>query len=156
MVLALPVWQGLLAVAVASLPFVEKDGQRAQQRQIPRGHGMTNLAMVFALGVVPPIVLADFDAPIIPHQRQHLVRTGLLGGQTEHAIAGLARGLDDLPSAQKIHLLVEPKDLRRSGQAEGRPIHGLTSELAKFHPAMAFIAGLSLRGENRPPGAVGL
>jgi hypothetical protein len=72
------------------LAFIEKDGQRTQQRQIACRHGMTDLAMVFALGVVPPVLLADFDAPIIPHLRQHRVRAGLLGRQTEHAITGFA------------------------------------------------------------------
>ena len=63
MVLALPVRQRALAGALAALTLVEEDRQRSHQRQIPCGGGLTDLAMVFALRVISPVMLLGLDPP---------------------------------------------------------------------------------------------
>ena len=156
MVFALPVGQRALGVARPALPLVEEDGQRAHPGEIARGGGVADLAMVFARRVVAPVMLPGLNAPIVAHRRQHRVRAGFFRGQTEHALAGLAGGLDDVPAPQVIHRLVEAKDLRRPGQTERGPLHGPGPELAVFDPPVAFIGGVRLRGEVRPRGVVGL
>jgi len=143
-------------VATPALKLVEEDGQRSHQGQIARGGGLADLAMVFALRVVPPVMLPGFDAPLVAPQRQHRVRGGWFRGQTEHAITGLAGGLAPLPPPPIVPRLVEAEDLHRPRQAERRPLHRLTPELAVFDPTVAFIGGVRLRGEKRPPGVVGL
>jgi len=156
MVLALPIGQGSFAIAAASLSFVEEDRQRSHQREIPCGGGVAHLAVVFPLSVIAAVVLFGFDAPVASYQPQQSVRVGFLGVEASDPTASLAGGLDHLAAPQVVHLLVEAEDLRRSGQTEGGPIDRLAPELALFDPPMAFIGRLSLRGEDRPPGAVWL
>ena len=108
---------------------------------------MTDVTMVFPRGVVPPVMRPGFDAPIVAHQGQHCPWAGFLRRQTEHAITGLAGGLDHHAWPQAIHLLVKAENLRGAGQPEQRSGHGLTAELARFHPPVAFSGRLRLRGE---------
>src|SRR5512139_3686400 len=69
-VLVLPVRQGALALAVPALTLIKEDGEGSHQGQIARGGGMTHLAMIFTLGVVPPVMLLGFDTPVATHPRQ--------------------------------------------------------------------------------------
>jgi hypothetical protein len=66
------------------------------------------------------------------------------------------RGLEDLPPAQVVGLLVDTEDLSGSRQAQRGSVDGLTPELALGDPPMVFIGRLRLRGENRPLAVVGL
>jgi hypothetical protein len=61
---ALPVWQGLLGPAAGALMFEEEDRDRAQEAEIARGGAVADLAVVFALGVIAPVMLLGFDRPI--------------------------------------------------------------------------------------------
>lgn len=154
MVLALPIRQGGLPVATASLPLIEEDGQRAHEREIAGGGAIAHLAMVLALSVIPPVMLFDFDPPVTSHQREQSLRIGLRRVDAAGPIAGVVGGLDHIPPPQMFHPLVDAEDLRRSCQTQGGPVYLLAPKLARFDPSMAFIARLGLRGENRPRGAL--
>ena len=156
MVVALPVGERAFAPGAPPLALIEKDRQRSHQGEIPCRGGMADLAMVFALGVIAPVMLFGFDAPVATHQAEQGVGIGFVEVETADAVTGFPGGLEDLTPPQVIDLLVEAKDLRGSGQTERRAIDGLAPEFTVFHAAMAFIQGLRLRGENRPRGAVWL
>jgi hypothetical protein len=111
MVLALPVRQGLLAVAAVALPFVEEDRERSHEGEVPRGRGMAHLAMILPLGVIAAIMLLDLDAPITADEAQESVRVGFHRVKAADSVARFPGGLGDLPPPQMIHLLMEAEDL---------------------------------------------
>ena len=81
---------------------------------------------------------------------------GLFGVEATDAVARFVGGLDDLPSPQVIHLLVDAEDLGGSGQADRGSIDDVAPELTLLDPSVAFIDGLGLRGEYRRARAVWL
>ena len=156
MVLAEPIGEGFFTVAAVALPFVEEDGQRSHEREVARRRGVPYLAMILSLGVIAAIMLPGFDAPIASYEPQQSVGVGFLGAEAGDSAARFVGGLGDVPSPQMIHLLVEAEDLGRTGQTDRGSIDDLAPEFTFFDAPMAFIGGLSLRGEYRPARAVWL
>ena len=69
-VFALPVRQGLFAFAFLALEFKKEDRNRTHERQIASGDGVTDLAVIFALGVISAVMLFSFNRPISTDQLQ--------------------------------------------------------------------------------------
>lgn len=112
--------------------------------------------MILSLGMVAPVMLLDFDAPIAADELQQSVWIGLLGLKATDAVARFLGGLGNPPSPQMIHRLVEAEDLGRSGQTDRGAIDDLAPELTFLDSSVAFIGGVSLRGEYRRVRAVWL
>lgn len=155
MVHALPIGQRMLAVAAVTLPFVEEDRQRSHEGEVSSRWGVAHLAMILPLGVIAAIMLLDLDAPITADEAQESVGVGFLGVKAADSVARFPGGLGDLPPPQMIHLLMEAEDLGCPGQTDRGSLNDLAPELAFLDPPVAFIDRLSLRGEYRPPKAVG-
>ena len=156
MVFALPVRQGLFALASLALEFKEEDGQRTHEREIASGDGMTHLAMIFPLGVVSAVMLFGLDGPIPSHQFEKFLRIDFLGPEAGHQIGGFLGGFDHAAFAQELSLAIDPDELSGARQPQGGPIDLQDPESARFDASMSLIQRLSLRGERRPRGVAWL
>lgn len=147
MILLLPIRQRLFPFAAISLTFVEEDCDGSHEGEVPCAGRFAHLAMVLALGMIPAVMLFDFDRPVASHPIEQASGVGLLRVKAGDPIAGFVGGLDHLAPPQVLHLLIDAQDLRRSRQTESGSIDVLAPELAVLDPAMALIGRLSLRGE---------
>ena len=107
---------------------------------------MTDLAVIFSLGVVSSVMLFDLNAPILSDALEQHFRRSCFGPETGHSINGFLSRFVDPAFAEELDFAIEAEDLRGSGQPEGGPVNGHSPELALFNPAMALIERLSLRG----------
>lgn len=155
-VLGLPIRQRALARTGLPLPLVKKDRRRAHQRKIACSHRVPHLAVVLSLGVIAPVMLFDFNSPILPDPLEQNLGRSFFGPETGHSVNGLVGRFDDAAFAQEVHLATDAEDLRGSSQTGRGPIGRQSPKPALLDPAMALIDRLSLRGEGCPAATAGL
>lgn len=126
--------------------FVKEDRCRTHKGEVAGRGGVAHLAVIFSLGVVSPVMLFNFNAPILSHALEQHFRRSFVGPETGHSINGFMSRFVDLAFAEELDFTIDAKDLRGSGQPDGRPVNGHSPESALFNPTVALIGRLSLRG----------
>ncbi len=103
--------------------------------------------MIFALSVIATEMLLGFNTPVFSDKPEQLVGVGFLAGMAGDSEVKVVGRLDHATFAHVIHGAFDSEDLLCSGQADGRPIHHHAAQLSILNPPVAFVGGLSLRGE---------
>lgn len=155
-VLALPIGQGLLAGAFGSLIFIKEDRGRTHQGQIARRIGMAHLAVIFPLGMIAPVMLFDFNPPVLSDSFEQELGRGFLGPEAGHPVKRLVGDFDDPAPAEDFDVAIDADNLRGSGQAQGGSIDGDRPEGALFQAPVSLTDRLSLRGKSCPAAVAGL
>lgn len=76
---------------------------------------MAHLAVIFSLGVVSPVMLFNFNAPILSDALEQHFRRSFLGPETGHSINGFLSRFVNPAFAEELDLAIDAKDLRGSG-----------------------------------------
>ena len=109
------VGQGSLSALAPSLPFEQKNGQRAEERKIARCRSFLYRAAVFVLGAIPAVVLSVFDAPVVASDFQQSFRASLLGPISGHGKTGIIGFLDHLALAHLLRVAMDTYHLSHAG-----------------------------------------
>lgn len=126
--------------------FVKEDDRRTHEGKVAGGVGVAHLTVIFSLGVVSPVMLFNFNAPVLSYALEQHFRRSFFGPETGHSINGFMCRFVDPAFAEELDSAIDAKDLRGSGQPNGGPINGHSPESALFNATMALIGRLSLRG----------
>jgi hypothetical protein len=111
----LKVGQRFLAALTPSLPFEQKNGQRAEERKIARRRSFLHRTAVFVLGAVPAVVLTVFDTPVVAPDLEQFFGTRLLGPVSGHGKTGIVGLFDDPASAHLLSVAVDAHHLSHPG-----------------------------------------
>lgn len=136
--------------------FVKEDRRRTHEGEVAGGGGVAHLAVIFSLGVVAPVMLFNFNPPILSYALEQQLGRSFFGPETGHSVNGFMSRFVDPAFAEELDYAIDAKDLRGSGQPDGRPVNGRSPEVALFNPTMALIGRLSLRGGYCPAVTAGL
>ena len=145
----LKIGERFLAALGFALLLEEEDRQGTEQAQIARGWGVPNGAVVLALGAIPPMMLAIFNAPVLAGYLEQLLGSGLRGRQRRHGTDRLVGFFVDLAFAQVLRMAMNAADLSDARQAQGCGIGGCAPQFAQFNSPVTFIQRAGLRGEGR-------
>src|SRR6266545_3023105 len=111
--------------------------------------GVPHRATVLILRAIPTMVLAIFNAPVVPGQLPQRWGPGLLRPKSVDRESGFMGFLGDLALAHVLDVAVEANDLGDPGQADGGGVGGDAPEFAPLNSPVAFIQRAGLRGEGR-------
>ena len=100
-------------------------------------------------------MLAVFDLPLIPNQRQESLRPGLLRPKTGHFISNFFGVFNDMATPDRVDLALEANQLCGASQTQGLWLDGANPQSPDFNATVVLVDRLSRRGENNPSRVVG-
>ena len=111
----LKIGEGFFAAFAVTLLLEQKDRQGPKQAQIARRYRVPDCTAIFILGAIPSMVLAIFNAPVVPSQLQQGLGSGLLRGEGGHRKNGVVGFFVDLALAHILGVAVQADDLGDTG-----------------------------------------